>query len=1591
MGFFTKALDFITPWDRGGEAQRRQEKKKKEEEQKQNRPAPVRNTQQTSSQAPQIKKPTNVFNDLNKTLTLTGAGQPGIVPVFKNSQAPSVYKPIDNRTPEQKELDTLYDEKLKNTTAQEEKQLGFIEKNITDRDWRKRAEVNARNQAANEYQQRRRGTADETVKKYNMRTVERAGQNSQNAQNAIKTTKNTVNTARWLPGAGLGELAANAIRGNFSGSREADDTLLREQMELTPEQIAGLSDEDRGKFLALSKGGLGAGILDVVGVGAGSLVKNVGKNTLKKITLKSLTKNLFSKQGAKAVAKNTVVGSGVGGTIGAGGTKLMGGSDEEAMQNAFSGAVGGAFGGAAQSPFDVATSLAKNIPVKAINTVKIPVKKNIQVDEVLGDNLDIPVSVTPKPQAPIIREIGGDATSATRMPTPQEVADQRVANNFANQAPSRPDQRIEGVTPKSPEKLFSLNDEAIAKSQNDVVEEYATWLRGIGEKNGVEMISDGQGGYKRVSNNVRFGDTKGKRMTKAMWRDEAERQLRTRQADPSIQRMFDDASDPEVQMLLAKGERPDAEMGRPIQVKSVTGIPVVDQTTIPTGLPETPGTVRATTQASPMEARTEAVASAPVVSKPVQLPQEVQAVLDNPKQFNKRQVASARRQASLAKRYAKTQEDTAAAMERIQNAKTNPVTGQSEDFAPTGKFRTGEKGNTYETANLEAEKALGQKEMANRSAEDLAEEITNKGSLSGGDARKISAAKENILKADPENGRNSEVYKLLDRAEKSNRTKAAQIMALVPRVIRKTASSDALTGRWERKIGNVLDDPSKMTNDQWNRVQRANDDFTVARDRASALEEQFRKTGSEADYNAWEKAHNAARDADTSARMAEVKVGQEVLKGEKGANVTKTLDDLKKQADVNTMDLVTANMLSGTGTGFRNTFGTELAGIENRIGANVRAKVTKAIFGENVGGFDKVGAGYGRKVGLSKWVGDAKRRAENGGKNPLEWAKNWATTINSGGESSLQSQVYSRLGKYYKNQFAGQGLSGKDLDLRMKHAMITDPDNMAETYLDASMKSSGLSGLFEKGQTVEKAITDAIGKKVDSKLVQGAAKLIMRMAVGFPTATGNFLYQSGKRLTLGMPSYIESGVKAAKGDKAGAALAFERAMKETGSGGAILGLGVMLGSSDMISGAYPTDQNERDRWTREGISENSIKIGGAWYPIPQGAGMFGLPLLTGAAIGRDGAEGVKEMYNPANLSKLLPTDQIQGFLNMLSGDGGPQDLKNTIASSVRAGTPVGALFNQIAKSFDPTKNDTTSKDFWSNVLDQIYSGIPGVNNAMGIPDKTDKEGNVIQNPNPLELAFGASSAVQGGGEQRSQEIDNKINDSLKQIDQYGLLGDPNMEGVLEGSGLEAFTKASTGKQLDESDIKALKEGLVKGVSSEGTDTAYLERGQYDTNLAVLQLKRDLMQEDKTTKPSSLKDIETAIKRGTVYKDNQVPYESITDYKSIGVEEWRNMGDPEDDAYDPDMYQKLWDIDQLMTNAGVSYKKGALDKPKYFVKEKKSGKGGSGGRQIDTSFGTLKAGTGAPSVQQYESIDAKSGSVPRIAVKRPNIVHNIGKG
>ena len=219
-------------------------KKDEEEERRQTVPRPsssrptlqVQNSPQ-SQQKIEVQKPKNIFDangGLSNNLKI-GVAQP--------TQKKLVVQ--DNRSNQEKELEKLYQANIDEARAQAKKQEeASAPKDFFGKFWRwtgvdgskdqveKTAELTARNRATQQYQDKYGWNKDKEVLNYGKRTSQIATQNSEDARKRIEDTKKTIDVIRYIPGAGLGELGANAIRGNFSGSQESDDTLLREQMDL---------------------------------------------------------------------------------------------------------------------------------------------------------------------------------------------------------------------------------------------------------------------------------------------------------------------------------------------------------------------------------------------------------------------------------------------------------------------------------------------------------------------------------------------------------------------------------------------------------------------------------------------------------------------------------------------------------------------------------------------------------------------------------------------------------------------------------------------------------------------------------------------------------------------------------------------------------------------------------------------------------------------------------------------------------------------------------------------------------------------------------------------------------------------------------------------------------------------------------------------------------------------------------------------------------------------------------------------------------------------------------------------------------------
>jgi ribose 5-phosphate isomerase RpiB len=252
--------------------------------------------------------------------------------------------------------------------------------------------------------------------------------------------------------------------------------------------------------------------------------------------------------------------------------------------------------------------------------------------------------------------------------------------------------------------------------------------------------------------------------------------------------------------------------------------------------------------------------------------------------------------------------------------------------------------------------------------------------------------------------------------------------------------------------------------------------------------------------------------------------------------------------------------------------------------------------------------------------------------------------------------------------------------------------------------------------------TDAAEKAVlgqDSALSRGVTKAVQaipggKVVVPFTKVPTNFLTRTLDYTPVGAVKEAVSQIK--KGSFNQRSLV--EALGEATTGSAVIYLGSELAGSNRLSGDYPNDAKEQARWKAEGITPNSIKLGGNWVSLNY-LGPAGL--LLGA--GKNMHEAVQNgdnaaMQGIAGLGKGLEQQSflqgLSGFSNALSDPGryGSNLIKSQTASVVPA------LVNDVG-------NATDSMQRQANGVGQALMGrIPGLRNTLN--PKQDAFGNDLK-------------------------------------------------------------------------------------------------------------------------------------------------------------------------------------------------------------------------------------------------------------------------
>jgi len=189
-----------------------------------------------------------------------------------------------------------------------------------------------------------------------------------------------------------------------------------------------------------------------------------------------------------------------------------------------------------------------------------------------------------------------------------------------------------------------------------------------------------------------------------------------------------------------------------------------------------------------------------------------------------------------------------------------------------------------------------------------------------------------------------------------------------------------------------------------------------------------------------------------------------------------------------------------------------------------------------------------------------------------------------------------------------------------------------------------------------------------------------------------------------------------------------QAISEAATGTGLVYLGAELANNDLLTGNYPNDQTEQNRWKAEGITPNSIKIGNTYYSLnyagPVGA-LFGIGKSINDAI-KDGGDAATALT--AGITQLASGTLEQSFLSGISGAlDAVQDPKRYAENFVRsqAGSIIPTILNDIGNVTDETQRQTNTP------IEAIQGRIPGA--RTGLNPKIDSLGNELSQANPNQV------------------------------------------------------------------------------------------------------------------------------------------------------------------------------------------------------------------------------------------------------------------
>lgn len=398
-----------------------------------------------------------------------------------------------------------------------------------------------------------------------------------------------------------------------------------------------------------------------------------------------------------------------------------------------------------------------------------------------------------------------------------------------------------------------------------------------------------------------------------------------------------------------------------------------------------------------------------------------------------------------------------------------------------------------------------------------------------------------------------------------------------------------------------------------------------------------------------------------------------------------------------TKSLTFRGSVSGTKTGFKNAKFTMKTGIDRRLGGDKYEQHAEIDFSNPV------------LKNLIAKPANLIFRGMNAADQPFWY-------------SSFKNSMYDQA----KADGLTKGLTGKALRDHMDNLVANPTDKIANAALREANKSTlNFDTLGSKAvQGIHKGIDNFPGASKQGKAIAHGIVNVLAPFVRVPTA---FLSRTVDFTPFGVGKEIFHQVAAKQFDQRMLSQAIGEGLTGTGA----IALGIHLTHNNMLSGDYPkNDQKEQQRWKAEGITPNSVKLGGKWISLNY-IGPLGLLFNMGNKLvnSQDPAVLSRVGGSIAGLGQgLMGQSFLQGFSGFSDAVNDPQRNLGKFVNS-QGSSIVPSIINDVANATDKYQRQA------DNVGQAIKNRIPGLRETN--PIKQDVYGN------PLKQAGGQLGTVNG--------------------------------------------------------------------------------------------------------------------------------------------------------------------------------------------------------------------------------------------------------